>query len=80
LANLEPSGWNAATPIPLSTTAAKVSGYVGASPASATPSPPSAGPSGISQGSECRSEMCPNAGWMIEDEIVAASTSADAAA
>ena len=49
-------------------------------PISATPSPPSAGPSGISQGSERRSEMCPNSGWITELEIVAANTSAEALA
>jgi hypothetical protein len=79
-ANFAPSGWNAATPRPLTTTAAAVSPYDGAGPASAIPVPARNSPPGISHGRANRSDSTPNTGCTTEEPIVEASTSAPSAA
>ena len=69
-ANFEPSGWNAATPIPETTTSTTTSQYDGASAASAMPMPASATPLGSSQAAPRRSDQRPKIGWITDDEAV----------
>jgi hypothetical protein len=79
-ANFAPSGWNAATPTPLTTTASAVSPYDGAGPASAIPTPAMRSPAGMNHGRATRSDNSPKSGWMIDEPIVENRTSAPSAA
>src|SRR5690349_9660805 len=72
-ANLEPSGWNAATPRPETITSRITSQYEGAAAASAIPMPASATPAGSSQMTPRRSDHAPKSGWTSDEAAVDAS-------
>src|SRR5580765_1231852 len=72
-ANLEPSGWNAATPRPETITSRITSQYEGAAAASAIPMPASATPHGSNQMTPRRSDHAPKSGWTSDDAAVDAS-------
>ena len=74
-ANFEPSGWNAATPSPETTTRHTTRPYEGASAASAIPIPATAAPAGASQSAPRRSEKSPKSGWITDDDAADASIS-----
>jgi len=56
----------------------KVSGYDGAAAASAIPTPARPTPAGRSQSAPRTSDQSPNSGWISDELIVAARTSAEA--
>ncbi len=72
------SGWNMATPMPLTSAARKSSGNGCTTPIAATPPPASSSPRQISHGIERRSASSPMAGWMTDEDMAWASTSVPA--
>src|SRR5919199_1219866 len=77
-ANFEPSGWNAATPRPETTTNRSTSGYEGETAASPIPIPANATPPGSSQIAPRRSDHSPKSGWTIDDDTADARIAAAA--
>src|SRR5919197_5406320 len=78
LANFGPWGWSAATPTPAASTQTTTTQYAGAIAAAPIPTPASATPAGRSQSAPRASDQRPKAGWITDDETVAASTRAAA--
>src|SRR5436305_134500 len=77
-ANFDPSGWNAATPRPETTTSTTTSQYDGIAAAMPIPTPARATPAGRSQSAPRRSDHSPNRGCTSDDDAVEASISSAA--